>query len=148
MDLIDVAAENPTYKNVTAETLNGEKVQLADYVADRVTILSLWGSWCGPCIRKINELRPTYEAYREHGVQMIGIAREYGNTNALQKAIERQQYDWVNLVELDDRYNVWANYGMSNGAGIIYVLDKSGVIRATNPEPQELDVLLNQLVKE
>lgn len=148
MDLIDVAAENPTYKNVTAQTLSGQKVQLADYVEDRVTILSLWGSWCGPCIRKINELRSTFEAYREQGVQMIGIAREYGDTNALQKAIERQNYDWVNLVELDDRYTVWANYGISNGAGMIYVLDKSGVIRATNPEPQELDALLSQLVKE
>jgi len=148
MDLIDVASENPTYKNVTAETLSGQKVQLADYVDGRVTILSLWGSWCGPCIRKINELRPTFEAYREQGVQMIGIAREYGDTNALQRAIERQNYDWVNLVELDDRYTVWANYGMQNGAGMIYVLDKSGVIRATNPEPQELDALLSQLVKE
>jgi peroxiredoxin len=148
IDLIDVAAEKPTYKNVTAETLNGEKVQLADYVEGTVTILSLWGSWCGPCIRKINELRPTFEAYREQGVQMIGIAREYGDTNALQKAIERQNYNWVNLVELDDRYNVWANYGISNGAGIIYVLDKSGIIRATNPEPRELDALLSQLVKE
>lgn len=52
--------------------IDGKTTALADY-PDKVVVLNLWGSWCGPCRAEASQLEKVFAATRHSGVQFIGI---------------------------------------------------------------------------
>jgi thiol-disulfide isomerase/thioredoxin len=57
--------------------LNGNKVSLTDdRFRNRVIILQLFGTWCPNCMDETKFLAPWYEANKERGVEIIGLAYE------------------------------------------------------------------------
>jgi peroxiredoxin len=51
----------------------GVEHSLAD-LRGRVVVLDFWGTWCGPCIRKLPEIQGLHAANRERPVTVIGIS--------------------------------------------------------------------------
>lgn len=62
----------------------------------------------------------------------------------MEKAIKQDQYPWLNLVELNDRQNLWNKYGAGNGGGIIVMVDREGTVIAVNPSTEEIRAKLKQ----
>ena len=123
---------------------NGDTVQLSHLIQNRVALIDLWGSWCGPCIAKSRLVLPIYHKYKEKGFEIVGIAREFKTTNALRKRIEIEKFPWTNLVDLDDKLNIWNQYGISNGVGLMVLVDKDGTILSVDPTSAELEKILEQ----
>ena len=42
----------------------------------KVTVVNLWATWCGPCVRELPELEKLREDYADKGVQVVGILLE------------------------------------------------------------------------
>lgn len=127
------------YIDFEAPDLDGQMHKLSDMVKDaEVVLLDLWASWCGPCRKASIEMIPLYERYKEKGFMVIGVARETGNTQNMQAAIKKDGYKWPQLVELDDRANIWAKYGCNNAAGRRILLDAQGKIIAFDPTIEQL----------
>ena len=40
---------------------------------EKITLLDFWASWCKPCLKAIPELNTIYSAYKDKGVEIIGI---------------------------------------------------------------------------
>ena len=40
---------------------------------EKITLLDFWASWCKPCLKAIPELNVIYSAYKDTGVEIIGI---------------------------------------------------------------------------
>jgi len=135
---------NP-FIDITAPTIEGEEKTVSTLIKDKVAIIDLWGSWCGPCIAKSKKLIPVYEKYKDKGFTVVGIAGEFDNTKALEKAIERDKYPWTNLVELDRGQNIWQQYGIRGGGGI-FLVNKAGEIIAINPTAYEIEQQLKVLL--
>ena len=132
------------YIDVKAPTVDGDTVQLSTVIQDHVSLIDMWGSWCGPCIAKSRLVVPIYEQYKDKGFRIVGIAREFKNTDAAKKRIIKEKFSWLNLVELDDRQNIWNTYGISNGTGLMVLVDKDGTILSIDPKPEELEEILRQ----
>ena len=127
------------YIDFEAPDLDGQMHKLSDMVKDaEVVLLDLWASWCGPCRKASIEMIPLYEQYKEKGFMVIGVARETGNTQNMQDAIKKDGYKWPQLVELDDRANIWAKYGCNNAAGRRILFDAQGKIIAFDPTIEQL----------
>ena len=88
---------------------------------------------------------PAYEKYKNKGFVIVGIAREYNDTERFKTAIEKDKYPWLNLIELDNKNDIWNKYNISNAAGCTYLIDKNGQILAINPTAEELDKILNEI---
>lgn len=126
----------------TAPDLDGREYRLTDLIKDRVALVDLWASWCGPCRRHSKAMIPVYEKWKDRGFTVVGVARENMSTDAMAKAIEQDGYPWLNLVELNDRGRIWERYGAGNSGGLQVLVDSDGTVVALNPTPEEVEAYL------
>lgn len=132
------------YVDFKAPTLTGDTLQLSTLISNKVALIDLWGSWCGPCIAKSRSVVPIYQKYKGKGFEIVGIAREFKSTDAVKRRLAKEQFGWTNLVELDDKQNIWNKYGISNGSGLMVLVDRAGTILAIDPKPEELEKILQE----
>lgn len=52
----------------------GRDVRLSTALAGRPTLVNLWASWCGPCVREMPALDAFSRQQGTNGVQVVGIA--------------------------------------------------------------------------
>lgn len=135
------------YIDCTALDLSGESIRLSSQIAGKVALIDLWASWCGSCIRNAIEVIPIWKEYESKGFTVVGIARENGNTQAMENAIKRHKFPWLNLVEHKDQGNIWCKYGLGNAGGGQFLVDATGKIIAKDPTAQELREWLEKLIK-
>ena len=55
-----------------ASDFNGKEIDLKNY-KNKVVVLNVWGSWCGPCRKEAKELQELYVKNKDSGVEFIGI---------------------------------------------------------------------------
>lgn len=67
---------------LTGEKLGGGTLSLTEY-GDKVVVLNLWASWCGPCRREQPDLERVWREYRDRGVQFLGINVRDNRASAL-----------------------------------------------------------------
>ena len=84
------------------------------------------------------ELIPVYEEFRDKGFVVIGVARERNTSAAAEAAIKLDKYTWENLVEINDKEQIWAKYGIGNAAGSDFLIDEKGNILAVAPSIEEI----------
>ncbi len=127
------------YVDFEAPDLDGQMHRLSEMVEGaKIVLLDLWASWCGPCRRASMEMIPLYEKYKNQGFAVVAIARESESTEAMEAAISKDGYTWPQLVELDDRANIWSQYGCVNAAGRRILFNAEGEILAFDPTIEQL----------
>ena len=86
---------------------------------------------------------PVYEAYRDKGFMVIGIAREK-TLDSMIKAAEKDGYPWQNLVDMKDELHVFEKCGLSYSGGGMFLIDKDGIILSTSVDANELEPLIRK----
>lgn len=143
---IKTAKVGGMFIDFSAPNIDGKMIVASDIVAGKVALLDMWASWCGPCRVTSKSYIPMYEKYKDKGFVILGVANEYKNTNAFKKAMEKDKYPWLNLIELENANRIWDKYNISNSGGSTFLVNSKGVIVAVNPSAQELDKLLEGLL--
>ena len=66
--------------NTEIQSVDGGTFHLSDY-KDKVVVLDLWATWCGPCRAEIPHLVELNKEYAGKGVQVIGLTTESPQTD-------------------------------------------------------------------
>ncbi len=53
--------------------LDGNKISSEIYSQNKITMINVWGTFCGPCIREMPDLAKLSEENKSKGVEIIGI---------------------------------------------------------------------------
>lgn len=126
------------FKDFTLPNLQGEEIRLSDKVRGKKAVINLWSTYCRPCIEKNRELVPVFEKFKDKGFTVVGVAGENKNTDKLQRVLEKEEYPWINLVELDDKNFIWEKYGIGRTGGELFLIDEKGIIVAVAPTVEEI----------
>ena len=131
------------YIDFTAPALDGTQHTLNKEIAGKIALIDLWASWCGSCRRTSKSMIPLYEKYKERGFTVVGVARE-SKREDMERALARDGYPWLNLLELHDEHKIWEKYGVSRAAGITVLVDRDGTILAIHPTAEEVERILQE----
>jgi thiol-disulfide isomerase/thioredoxin len=72
----------------TSVDINGNQLSLADFKG-RYVLLDFWASWCIPCRKGNPHLLELYTAYKNKGLEIIGVSDDDTKQDAWRKAVEK-----------------------------------------------------------
>src|SRR6266851_2013873 len=67
-------------RDTKLQTLDGESLKLSDY-SNKVLIVNIWATWCGPCRQEMPELVKMSNEYKSRGLVVLGLATTYNEQN-------------------------------------------------------------------
>lgn len=67
--------------NMQLNDINGRPVALQDISKDQVVVISLWATWCVPCIKELNAINDVYEEWQEEtGFKLYAVSVDDART--------------------------------------------------------------------
>lgn len=91
----------------TAEDLDGNAVDAGIFADHTLTMVNVWATYCGPCIREMPDLGQLAEEYADRGFAVVGIASDVigrdgtpdqSSMDAAKKIVEQTKAAYPHLV--------------------------------------------------
>jgi len=83
----EVGAVMPEYEAVY---LDGSRFDLGAK-GDKVVLLNVWATWCGPCRFEIPELQKIHEQYAPRGLEVVGVSLDEGSADDVRSFVAEQK---------------------------------------------------------
>lgn len=130
------------------EDLTGTLINTQDY-KDQYLLLNFWGTWCGPCVKKVPYLNQIYETASTKNLEIIGIVKDQ-NQEIVKEFLTAHRIKWKNIfedfVDLSETRLTELFQISSYPVMILYLPNGEGVIRAeTLEEVEKLQLYLDKL---
>jgi len=110
-------------KDIADKTIN-----LSDYKG-KIVILNFWATWCPPCKAEIPDFVRFYKAYREKGIEIIGIAVGSQKDEVL-RMVEKYGINYPVCMSDGD---VEKLYGGIRFVPATFIIDRTGTNHPTRP---------------
>lgn len=109
----------------TSVTLDGEEVNQDIFARSELTMVNIWGTFCGPCIQEMPELGELAEEY-EGKLQIIGLIADVAEAEneAAMEIVERTGADYMHIVNSPDLQEGYL--GQVQAVPTTVFLDKEG----------------------
>ena len=115
--------------------LYGDQISL-EAMKGSYVILDFWGTWCGPCIEMIPDLKSVYRKYQDKSLKIISIACEIGKDQEAMKRkvtsfVDKHEMDWMHVVENKSMRSSSQSLANKYAVDIFpttYIIDPSGKI--------------------
>ena len=106
-------------------SLSGEQVSL-DGLQGKVVLLDFWGTWCGPCVESVPELKQLHKKYaNEPSFVLIGISSDRDD-EVWREFTEKNKMAWLQYRDKDRKIM----HAFRVGSFPTYIiLDHEGIIR-------------------
>jgi len=89
-------SEGSPAPDFTLADIDGNSVQLAQFNG-KVVYLNFWASWCRPCMKKMQRLRPFVSDMEKKGIIFLNVSLDR-NEKEWQQAVERLQFGGVHAM--------------------------------------------------
>ena len=111
--------------------VDGTKLSLPKDLLGKVVVIDFWATWCGPCVREVPHMKKVYAAYKDKGVEFVGISLDRSK-EPLMAFIKDRDLPWIHTYSGDPGGDPTAKkYGI-RGIPSIWVVGKDGKIASRN----------------
>lgn len=116
---------NKKIKDFAFPDKNGNQISLAS-LRDRIVIVELWATWCGPCVREMPKI-PALRANNPN-IEFYSISVDK-SLDKMKKFVDKNKYDWPIVWGGDEKLNkeLW-DYLYIVAIPKYYVIDREGTI--------------------
>jgi len=138
--------EGMPFSDFSLPDKDGKEQKLSELIAGKYAILEFWATWCSGCIKnRRNSVRPVFEKYKDRGLVVIEVAREYKTDQEWRDFIAKENVDWVELLAMEENHSVGAGYGMSQQTGGVFLIGPDGTVLKVDPTREEMEAVLAEI---
>jgi len=124
--------------------LKGDSVRLSS-MKGKVFLLDFWASWCVPCRFSNKQLVKLYDRYKDKGFEILGVSLD-DNRGAWKKAVSKDKITWRQINDNGGWDAISAAKWNINAIPASFLIDKDGNVIAFDPEKQQLENKIRQLL--
>lgn len=127
---------------------NLDTISLHSLLADKLTLIDLWASWCAPCHQENrNILVPLWDKYHQNGFQIIGYALD-SSDKGWNNAISKDGADrWLHASHLQGDVSPLFDLLKISTIPANYLVNKEGIVLAKNLHGVELTAWVDNYMK-
>ena len=110
----DIITEPGILSSFTTTDIDGNTVDESIFSDYKLTMVNIWGTFCGPCINEMPELGELNAEYHDKGVQVVGIVIDVLNADGsvsasqvdlAQEIVSETEADYLHLLPSEGSIN-------------------------------------------
>ena len=127
---------------------NGEKVNTNDLLNnEKLTILSLWATWCVPCIKELDAINEVYEYWKDDmDFDLIAISVDDSRSHRRAQALVNGK-EWPYKILLDVNQDFKRALGTSFIPQTLIIKDGKIIYQHTGYQPGDENYLFEKLTE-
>ena len=111
----------------SAEDIEGNKIDNSIFKENKVTLVNVWATWCGPCVNELPEIQKAYSELKAKGVGVVGIVSDGNDAKDTAKELIKENNLTYKMIIPDN--NLDKNLiSTLKGFPTSYVVDSEGKI--------------------
>lgn len=108
----------------SGKLLDGSDFQLAQQ-KDKVVLINVWATWCGPCRFEVPELEALHKQFSASGLKIIGISVDEGGEDTVKQFVAEHKMTYAVAVDPEGRI---ANLLQTTVLPTTVLIDRNGKI--------------------
>jgi len=115
-------------------------------------LIFFWSIFCEPCKAELPVIQELSRAYKEKGIEFVGVAIDGSPMkDAISAFVKQENYGFLALIDElnpDESFKVSDPYGVA-GTPTVYIIDSSGVVRFARvgrASREELEKIIKQVL--
>ncbi|TWT99579.1 Thiol-disulfide oxidoreductase ResA [Botrimarina colliarenosi] len=143
-DELDSLEGKPAPEIAATQWLNSGEADALEDFRGKVVLVDFWGTWCGPCIQLLPEIRRLHDEYADRGLVVIGV-HSTKDADKAEEYVESNRLNWPIAVDKDEQTE--KAFAVRNWP-TCFLIDRQGKMRVAAIYKGDLEAAIQTLLAE